>query len=315
MRKNFTAVGFNGTSGLATAYSRHTKALQELADVYVGYYGELQPKSDYGYVHGPAWLVNRAERQVYNIAYLVCETQELSMPYQLAALNCDEIWTCSEFCREALSALQVPVTVVPHYVESTIMQERNSSKPTVLIMFDGNSRLLRKNPVAALQVIKQSGLDVQVIVKASNLRPVFKSWLMKEAKGLDVLWIEEKLDELEMQALYASTDIFLSLHCSEGFGLPILESMSHGKKVIATGWGGNMDYMTNENSYVVDFDIVDCEDSYFLGEWAQVKLDYGVDCLRDAVKSIDDLTKNKAAFTTAQMFSFENTVKATKAAL
>ncbi len=313
--KTFSAVGLSGHSGLATAYSRHVRALGECANVHVSYYKEPLTMSDFGYVHGPASMVIEVEKRPYNIAYLVCETQELGSVYSVAASKCDEIWTCSNFCKEALSELGPTVSLVPHYVEEQLFTVWDNEKPTVLIMFDGFSRILRKNPAAALQVIKQSGVDVNVIVKASNLRPVFKSWLMQEAKGLNVEWIEDKLDDNEMQLLYSRSDIFLSLHTSEGFGLPILEAMSHGKKVIATGWGGNMDYMNEKNSYIVDFKLVDVEDSYFFGEWARPDIDSGIEALRSAVRDFEVLEVNEAAYEKSKEFCFENTVKATKAAL
>ena len=57
-------------------------------------------------------------------------------------------------------------------------------------------------------------------------------------------------------ALTASCDCYVSLHRSEGFGLTMAEAMSHGKPVIATGYGGNLDFMTQENSYLVPYELV-----------------------------------------------------------
>jgi glycosyltransferase involved in cell wall biosynthesis len=43
---------------------------------------------------------------------------------------------------------------------------------------------------------------------------------------------------------------------SEGFGMAILEAMAMEKPVITTGWGGQTDFCTPENSYIIDYDIV-----------------------------------------------------------
>jgi len=49
----------------------------------------------------------------------------------------------------------------------------------------------------------------------------------------------------------ASCDAYVSLHRSEGFGLTIAEAMAHGKPVIATDYSGNLDFMSEDNSYLV----------------------------------------------------------------
>src|SRR5205823_482995 len=45
---------------------------------------------------------------------------------------------------------------------------------------------------------------------------------------------------------------YMSLHRSEGFGLTPAEAMALGKPVIATRYGGTLDFMNDENSYLVD---------------------------------------------------------------
>jgi glycosyltransferase involved in cell wall biosynthesis len=46
------------------------------------------------------------------------------------------------------------------------------------------------------------------------------------------------------------------LHRSEGFGLTMAEAMALGKPVIATGYSGNLDYMSSENSFLVPHGFV-----------------------------------------------------------
>ena len=52
--------------------------------------------------------------------------------------------------------------------------------------------------------------------------------------------------------MVASCDCYVSLHRSEGFGLTPAEAMYLGKPVIATAYGGVMEFMTPENAYLVD---------------------------------------------------------------
>ena len=60
-------------------------------------------------------------------------------------------------------------------------------------------------------------------------------------------------------SLYASADCFISLHRSEGLGLGMMEAMLLGKPVIATGWSGNLDFMTADNSRLVEVARAGCD--------------------------------------------------------
>ena len=53
----------------------------------------------------------------------------------------------------------------------------------------------------------------------------------------------------------ARCDCYVSLHRSEGFGLTLGEAMALGKPVIATGFCGNVDFMTPENSWLVRYAV------------------------------------------------------------
>jgi hypothetical protein len=56
--------------------------------------------------------------------------------------------------------------------------------------------------------------------------------------------------------LYASCDVYVSLHRAEGLGLGLMESMLLGKPVIATGWSGNMTFMNRQNSFPIDYHLM-----------------------------------------------------------
>ena len=51
--------------------------------------------------------------------------------------------------------------------------------------------------------------------------------------------------------MIAAADCYVSLHRAEGFGYTMAEAMSYGVPVIASGYSGNLEYMTAENSLLV----------------------------------------------------------------
>ena len=59
-----------------------------------------------------------------------------------------------------------------------------------------------------------------------------------------------------MRALVREALGVVSLHRAEGFGLVLADAMSIGVPVVATGYSGNLDFMTEDNSLLVDYTLV-----------------------------------------------------------
>jgi glycosyltransferase involved in cell wall biosynthesis len=70
------------------------------------------------------------------------------------------------------------------------------------------------------------------------------------------------LSKDEKNGLIAAADCYVSLHRSEGFGYTMAEAMYLGKPVIATGWSGNTDFMSETNSYLVNYKLVKIDSDY-----------------------------------------------------
>jgi len=56
--------------------------------------------------------------------------------------------------------------------------------------------------------------------------------------------------------LMAAADVYISLHAAEGYGLTMLEAMALGTPVICTGYSGNMEFTSDDNSWLVDYKMV-----------------------------------------------------------
>jgi hypothetical protein len=101
--------------------------------------------------------------------------------------------------------------------------------------------------------------------------------------------MDRSLSREEMLGLMGACDCYVSLHRAEGFGLTLAESMRSGKPVIATGWSGNMDFMTRDNSYPVAYCLAQLPDSYGPHEqgstWAEPDLNDAARLMREVFQN------------------------------
>jgi glycosyltransferase involved in cell wall biosynthesis len=218
----------------------------------------------------------------YRIAYWAWETPKIPASWVFVADYLHEIWVPSRFVHDAVIAglraarrddLIDRVRIMPHPVPVTpiIKQgERFGLKPDiceVLCLFDTKSGAARKNPWAVLeawqQAFPQDQERARLTLKVSDIRndPTTEHKL-RELIGQrnDIRLVSERLSDADMATFIASFDVLISLHRSEGFGLTLAEAMAAGVSVIATGWSGNMDFMTPENSRLVPVKLIPVHD-------------------------------------------------------
>lgn len=68
-----------------------------------------------------------------------------------------------------------------------------------------------------------------------------------------VLLISDLLSQDQVFWLHQFGDCFVLPHRSEGVGMPHMAAMAHAKPVIATGFSGNMEFMSAENSILLPY--------------------------------------------------------------
>jgi glycosyltransferase involved in cell wall biosynthesis len=83
----------------------------------------------------------------------------------------------------------------------------------------------------------------------------------------------------DLPRLYTSADCFVLPSRGEGWGRPCVEALSSERPVIATGWSGQMDFLTEENSYLIDYQMVptpaDIDIECLAGRrWAEPSVDH-----------------------------------------
>lgn len=208
-----------------------------------------------------------------NAIVLFWELPVLPPSWATAIGGLDAVLAPTHYIAEAThrAAPGVPVIHFPQavYQPDSVIPDRHrwgirDGTTAFLCMFDVLSDIERKNPWGAVNAFMEafgSRTDVQLLIKvnnsrASGLQSAEHRRLRALASDQRFVLIDESLSRADLWSLYASVDVFVSLHRAEGLGLGLLEAMSIGKPVVATGWSGNMDFMTEANSFPVSYDLV-----------------------------------------------------------
>ena len=179
------------------------------------------------------------------------------------------LWALSAFTQQSLAGFGRPVAVMPPPVpvnEARADHARfglNAARLHVLAMADLRSTAARKNPGGTLDLFMrlypQPQDAVVLLLKITGARHDQEALAVLRARAADrpdVRLMTEDLPAAAMEALFATADVFVSLHRAEGFGLPAAEALAAGTPALATGWSGVMTFMHGMDDLLVDHKLV-----------------------------------------------------------
>jgi glycosyltransferase involved in cell wall biosynthesis len=204
----------------------------------------------------------------YRIGYWYWEFETFPKEWMYALKYVDEIWAPSRFIFECFSKLATkPVYYMPTVVDVSLKKHytrQDFNLPTneflFLFSYDFHSFIERKNPEAVISAFQlafpKEQNNVCLVIKSVNgeKHPEKYIKLLELAlKDRRIHLINQTVSRDEILGLMQVCDCYISLHRSEGFGLGLAESMWLGKPTIATGYSGNLDFMTPENSCLVNY--------------------------------------------------------------
>ncbi|WP_233828478.1 glycosyltransferase family 4 protein [Paraburkholderia sp. ZP32-5] len=215
----------------------------------------------------------------------------------------DEIWAQSRFVQSVYSRLgNTPVYRMPMAVEvpAPVEPKRErfglpANEFLFYLMFDGNSWLSRKNPLAGVQAFKQafgaSSPGVGLVIKAMNVRdddPVWRAVLDLTAGDSRIHIVSERLSRQDSTDFMACCDAYISLHRSEGFGRVIAEAMVLGQPVVVTNFSGNVDFCEADTAFLVDGELIPLRPGDYLFAEGQYWCDPEVSIAAEQLKRMID---------------------------
>ena len=239
-----------------------------------------------------------------DIGYWVWETEELPRRFEDAANSYAEVWTPSEYSAAAIRRItDKDVVVMPHTLDLEAIAGAKGNRARFGLpedgilfgfMFDPQSVLERKNLRGLLKAYKSaftSRDNTYLVVKVNGRdRQTFEyKWLRAQMHDPHILYVEDTLSRSETFDFMATLDVYVSLHRSEGFGLTCAEAMAMGKPVIATGYSGNLDFMTEQNSVLIPARVIETDRAYGPypagSRWGDPDLDAAAEAMRGMLKS------------------------------
>ncbi|WP_226618529.1 glycosyltransferase [Cytobacillus firmus] len=179
------------------------------------------------------------------------------------------------------SGVKTPAFLVPHGADTQTFNPENKkftfkeakNKFVFVSIFDFQHR---KNPETLLKaywseftsrdnvlmIIKTYGSSRRKIVNSiSN----YKRRLGFTGGTAPLRVLTGILPEEQLKGLYTLGNAFILPTRGEGVGLPYMEALSSGIPVIATGWGGQMDFLNEQNSFLIDYKLEDPRKSMYGG--------------------------------------------------
>ena len=222
-----------------------------------------------------------------------------------------EVWAPSPFTAQALEAaapgrvrvVPYPLAAIPLPVAGTradfVLPEQ---KLVVLTALNLASSMARKNPIGAIAAFKSAfgaRQDCLLVLKISGFEAYPHDLsLIRAAIGNapNIRLFSATLPEAQLRGLIVCSDIILSLHRAEGFGLIPATAMLLGRPVVATGWSGNLAFMTGQNSALVGCRLVPATDDRGVYQipgavWAEPDIE---DAARHLRRLAEDASARKA---------------------
>ena len=233
--------------------------------------------------HGPAGFFTRPADADYLIGRTMFETDRLAPEWVAACNRMDEVWVPSRFNLETFAASGVErskLVMMPEAVDSNFFDpSRHSAYPlpnparfNFLSIFEWSSRKGWDVLIAAYLREFSAQDDVCLWLRtylfskpdgdpAQEIRrriDAFTASLGLQGKDLPrIELIAEQVPSDQLPGLYLACDCYVAPSRGEGWGRPQHEAMLMERPVIATNWSANTEFMTEETSYLIDYEMVE----------------------------------------------------------
>lgn len=247
------------------------------------------------------------------IGYCTWETNKLSPDW----VNCinqsvNEVWVPSKYNQETFlnSGVERTIRVVPHiFLYKPLPNRENikltdnsngnvlaNDKYTFYSIGELNSRKNIMGLLDAFCTTFSSADNVRLILKVHykdytelnklKCKNMIMEKLMSFSNCPEVICLFDSMTSDQILSIHSIGDCYITLTKSEGFGLTIHDAFNYGKKIIVTGYGGQLDFLGINHPGLVGYKIgeVDGMESKNYGSdqvWAHPDLDHAKQLMKE----------------------------------
>jgi len=177
-------------------------------------------------------------------------------------------------------------------------EDRKDISKTIKIFYES---FANKKEQPAL-ILKTSGAAFSILDREDCLRKIknVKTMFPSDWKLPNVYLLHGSLSNKEMNKLYNHSKVkaFVSLTHGEGFGRPFLEATMTGLPVIASGWSGQLDFLSDIDSLLLGGELKQVPKSQVWkdiiiaeSQWFNVNEQQTYKALNYSFENIDEVTK------------------------
>lgn len=270
----------------------------------------------------PSW--RRVPRGGRHIGRTMCETDRIP-DYWVEPCNAmDEVWVPCAHNVETFAAsgvrreklVKVPEGIDPRRYQTfgPALAIRGARSFNFLSVFEWSRRKGWDALVRAFVAEFRGREDVALILKtgaaggqsAARIRSAIVTELRRARLGAsmpsNIIIYAANLPAADMPALYRAAQAFALPSRGEGWCRPLMEAMLMGLPSIGTRWSGPLEFMNDENSYLVDCSVVDVppqgwrEAAVFRGHrWAEPSVSHLRQLMRRVVSERGEAARKAAA--------------------
>jgi len=251
--------------------------------------------------HNPAFAFKRTPDALYHVGRSMYETDRIPADWVTCCNGMDEVWVPSQFNVETFAnsgVLRDKLFVIPGAVDENLFDPAkhtplplpNAAKFNFVSVFEWSGRKAWDVLLAAYLREFSAADDVCLHLRTylfghpdvnprETLEPVIREFAASLGLGNKPLpriqLLTEQIPTCDLPRLYLAADCVVVPSRGEGWGRPMHEAMAMGRPVIATGWSANLEFMNADNSYLLDYELVEVKGvepylKHYLGHrWAQ----------------------------------------------
>ena len=210
--------------------------------------------------------------KLYNILYTTAETNRVPKQFIDVTELYDEVWVTSTFSKQSYeeSGCKKRILIVPPIINGNLYSEKGASyvfRPSIKkFVFTsvmtwgyrkGSDALVRAfcsqftgdDDVSLVLLISEKSKEKQLSIK-KEIDKIRSEFVFPP----DIRCCMKGIPEYQMPSFYRACNVFVLPSRGEGFGIPYCEASLCGLPVISTKYGGQLDFLSNDNSYLVDID-------------------------------------------------------------